>query len=278
MALTLIQKISDSVAPKHYFALLGSLLGLTLLAPLVDHFIWARIAIGGMMLATLLTASLAIKGPSRITIFVLLLAIVTAVMWTLALSAGHAGGQLHYFDTVAFQIATNAVTLFFFLIACFIILQDVFSGAITSDKIGGAVCVYLLVGFSFSMIHLMIALADPNAYHNTLGSHAKVEDSTWDWPGSESKRSTRDNSWLSKYPLFVYFSFCTFSTVGYGDMIPISRLARSVSCLEATFGQLYLAVLVARLVGLHTATISLRQRKELSSAIEERDLLVSKKN
>jgi voltage-gated potassium channel Kch len=48
-----------------------------------------------------------------------------------------------------------------------------------------------------------------------------------------------------------YFSFTTLTTVGYGDIIPHSAAARTLASLEAVTGQIYLTVLVARLVGLH---------------------------
>ena len=51
----------------------------------------------------------------------------------------------------------------------------------------------------------------------------------------------------------VFFSFVTMTTLGYGDIVPASPAARSLATLQAVVGQLYLAVLVARLVGLHVA-------------------------
>jgi voltage-gated potassium channel Kch len=50
---------------------------------------------------------------------------------------------------------------------------------------------------------------------------------------------------------FRYFSFMTLTTVGYGDVLPRSDAARTLAALEAVMGQIYLTVLVARLVGLH---------------------------
>ena len=50
-----------------------------------------------------------------------------------------------------------------------------------------------------------------------------------------------------------YFSFVTLTTLGYGDIVPVSGPAKTFSTLEAIVGQLYIALLVARLVGLHTA-------------------------
>lgn len=48
-----------------------------------------------------------------------------------------------------------------------------------------------------------------------------------------------------------YFSFETLTTLGYGDIVPRSPVARMLATLEAVMGQIYLTVLIARLVGLH---------------------------
>ncbi len=262
MGSNLSDKMADCVSPKHYFGLLGSVLGLTVLAPLIEHFIWAKVTIGFMMVASLLTAALAVKSKSKISFIAFLLACLSGVMWVLAFC-----DHVPPFETTGFQIAAYAVTFAFFVIICCIIMQDVFNGSITSNKICGAVCVYILTGFCFAMLHMIICLADHNAYRN---NYFGVD--------STNSMEASYNSYVERYPLFVYFSFCTFSTVGYGDIVPISRVARSLSFLEATFGQLYLAVLVARLVGLHTATVSLRNsRRESLSLPEKRELVGSRK-
>lgn len=51
----------------------------------------------------------------------------------------------------------------------------------------------------------------------------------------------------------LYFSFVSITTMGYGDIVPVSALARSSASLEGVFGTLYLAVMIARLVGLQSA-------------------------
>jgi len=53
--------------------------------------------------------------------------------------------------------------------------------------------------------------------------------------------------------LYIYYSFVTITTLGYGDITPTTDLASTFSFLEAVIGQLYLAVLIARLVGVHIA-------------------------
>jgi hypothetical protein len=51
----------------------------------------------------------------------------------------------------------------------------------------------------------------------------------------------------------IYYSFVTLATIGYGDIVPRSELARSLATMEAIMGQLYLAVMIARLVSLYVS-------------------------
>ena len=57
----------------------------------------------------------------------------------------------------------------------------------------------------------------------------------------------------------IYFSFVTLATLGYGDIVPVTPMSRGFAVFEAIFGQLYLAVLVGRLVGLRTASVQTRE-------------------
>ena len=59
---------------------------------------------------------------------------------------------------------------------------------------------------------------------------------------------------LGEFSDLIYFSFVTITTLGYGDITPVSRMAKNLAVLEAVWGQTYLAVLVARLVGLHLSS------------------------
>jgi hypothetical protein len=51
----------------------------------------------------------------------------------------------------------------------------------------------------------------------------------------------------------LYFSFTTLSTVGYGDIVPVSGIARILAMSEAVFGMFYVTLLIARLVALYSA-------------------------
>ena len=96
---------------------------------------------------------------------------------------------------------------------------------VTADLIMGAASSYFLVGFLWGFIYFFIETFSPGSFR-LEGSPADMESQ------------------------LIYYSFVTLATVGYGDITATSMIARSYSVLEAVIGQLYLAVLVARLVGL----------------------------
>ena len=100
--------------------------------------------------------------------------------------------------------------------------------SVTAATISGAISVYLFLGIGWALAFETVFLLDPNAF----GGLDFV---------SAGERSTE----------LFYFSFTTISTIGYGDLVPLSEAARSLAVTEGIVGQLYLVVLVARFVGLH---------------------------
>jgi len=106
------------------------------------------------------------------------------------------------------------------------ILGQVFSDRrVTGDTIRGGVCLYLLVGLTWSLIYDAARELDANAFK--LPSDGSVA-----------------------YDM-VYFSFTTLTTLGYGDVAPLNRLVRAIANLQAIVGLLYPAVFIARLVSLY---------------------------
>src|SRR5262249_10358131 len=122
--------------------------------------------------------------------------------------------------------------IFFTFTACLLLADVLSKGAVTADKIYGAICVYLLIGLTWGFMFLTLEGCQPGSF---VFGQARLS-------GIEKDPAT-----------LVYFSFVTLSTVGYGDITPLSPPARSFAFMEAIIGQIYLAVLVARLVGLHIA-------------------------
>jgi voltage-gated potassium channel len=117
------------------------------------------------------------------------------------------------------------------------------SGSVTVDRIFAAICVYTLIGFAWTFAHAFLEEIAP-------GSFASLPE-------------TGPTNDVARVLGLRYFSFMTLTTVGYGDIIPRSPAARTMAVMEAVMGQLYLAVLVARLVGLHIVyTIGAHSHKD----------------
>jgi Ion channel len=120
-----------------------------------------------------------------------------------------------------------------------IVVRSVFRAKIvTSDILCGAVSVYLLVGVLAGLLFVLIEYFAPGSF--------RVSNWTTD-PVSQQASFIEDPGWL------MYFSFVTLTTVGYGDVLPASSVARSASVLVAVIGQVLLMVQIARLVGMHVA-------------------------
>ena len=115
---------------------------------------------------------------------------------------------------------------------------------VTIDMICASLCVYLMIGLLWSVLYSTVEL-------NVPGSFSMPN------PGVDRMQFGAGNSALP-----VYYSFVTLSTLGYGDISPRSMPARLLSAGEALIGQLFLAVLVARFVGLHIAHAQEQKRDE----------------
>jgi hypothetical protein len=101
---------------------------------------------------------------------------------------------------------------------------------ITGKTISMSISIYLLFGLSWGLLYVVIFQSQPSAFYFADGTAVTVEQS---------------------FPIFVYFSLTTLSTVGFGDITPLTLPARYAAVAEGIAGQFYLAILVARLVGMH---------------------------
>ena len=118
-----------------------------------------------------------------------------------------------------------------------LVIQALFQKrTVTADTICASLCVYLLLGLCWAYIYTLIEYQLPNSF-----SISDVHMST----------SGKFNVSGSHMGFAVYYSFVTLSTLGYGDVLPVNSISRAFSYSEAVAGQIYLAILVARLVGLH---------------------------
>jgi len=124
------------------------------------------------------------------------------------------------------QLWADSWSLAAIVIIAYILLAQVFQpGRVGHARIQGAIAAYLLFGAGYAHAYHMVAVLQPGAFNTQAGLLSNVSD-------------------------WVYYSFVTLTTVGYGDITPVTPTARELSVAEALTGQLYLAVLVARLVAM----------------------------
>ena len=122
--------------------------------------------------------------------------------------------------------------VFYIWVTWLVIGQVLFSGPVDSNKIVGAICVYLLLGLIWALCYLLIAQLVPGAYN-----------------GLEQV------PWHENFSAVAYYSYVTLTTLGYGDISPVVPIARFFVYMEAITGVLYMAILVASLVGIRLSDI-----------------------
>jgi hypothetical protein len=134
-------------------------------------------------------------------------------------------------------IGTIAGSLFFAYMV-FILLSFLFRETeVTAELIYAAIVGYFFLGLLWNFLYRLMFSIDPTCFQITIDQ-------------------TRN-----PYLIFIYFSFVTLTTLGYGDITPLSDQAYVLTVLEAVVGQLYLAVIIARLVGIHISQ-SMRKKGE----------------
>ncbi len=104
---------------------------------------------------------------------------------------------------------------------------------VTAETISMSISIYLLFGLTWGVFYILLYHLQPHAFNF----------------GNSS--TSNSSSAQQVFPVLVYFSLTTISTVGFGDITPLTLQARYAAVAEGITGQFYLAILVARLVGLY---------------------------
>ena len=158
-----------------------------------------------------------------------------------AILVGTLGRYLPADDQTWFTVMALSLDTLLLSYLILLISADVFTTKeVDADTICGSISVYLLISGVFATVYSIQLLVDPASFflpEEPIGADAS----------------------LGPDRLMAYFSLITITTVGYGDITPQSELARSLANLEAIIGQVYLTVLVARLVGSHISTVAYRR-------------------
>jgi hypothetical protein len=226
---TRIENMLGVFGHARHLVLLISLLLLFLLSPFVAAARYGTVVINTAGVIVLLSGIYAMSEQRRLFV-VTLIGSVAAIATNLLMVV---------FQSEWIAIAWHGFTLLLLGLFCVGILADVLRrGQISADKICGAICVYLLIGFAWAFGYGIIELINPGSFSGL----AEIDTSNH----------------VGRIMQLRYFSFATLTTLGFGDILPRSPAARTLATLEAVTGQIYLTVLIARLVGLHIAHASSR--------------------
>jgi len=164
--------------------------------------------------------------------------------WTLAgLAFAERVGMLLAPSPRLYMVGTLGWLLFFAFITWTELRSLLKHKEVTNETISMAISVYLLIGTTWSLLYVVIFQHHPEAF--SLGvSPATLEDQS------------------HTFPLFMYFSLTTLSTIGFGDITPLTLQARYAAVAEGITGQFYLAILVARLVGMQMSRAPAREASD----------------
>jgi hypothetical protein len=158
---------------------------------------------------------------------------------TLGLPAVLMGAEPAIFDSLGVELFRHLFAVAFLSYVISLIVVFIFNRQrVTSNTVCASLCIYLLMGLVFAMAYSVVDLLIADSFQLTMANSAMPHFIRF---GKGSSTPV------------LYFSFTTLTTLGYGDIVPISPIARALTSIEAITGQVYLAVLVARLVGLHIA-------------------------
>ena len=203
--------------------LLLSLMMIIGLRPLLDEWIgthiWADVLTDIFFAFALMSGLHAVSGQPRQLRFALLLAAAIILL-----------GLLHYTLEVQllFRLQQGLSGVFLVQMLFMIWIHIEKENEVTLDLIMASACAYILIGMVWAYFYHFVEVFHPHSF-------------TLPWtPG--------DDLWD-----FYYYSFVTLTTVGYGNILAITKSARVLSILEAITGQLYLAIMISRLVGLHAS-------------------------
>lgn len=165
---------------------------------------------------------------------------VVAIMAALGLGS-HYWGHAYPSPTTLLVTLGCRATLSAMLIA--VILMHVFKGGpITSRRIAGSIAAYMLTAILFGYLYVLVFTINPQSFN------------------LDPTKATPDMHVLMGR--LTYFSYTTMTSVGYGDILPLSPGARALSMLQALVGQLYPAILLARLVSLEIEDNQRRRKSE----------------
>ena len=126
-----------------------------------------------------------------------------------------------------FTYIAISLSLFFLITSIAVAFKSVFfSPVISMNQIVGASCIYLLLGIIGAILYSNLFFIMPDSFSGLSHKNSQIQ-----------------------FPEFMYYSYVTLTTLGFGDITPVSPIAKTLSFMQAITGQLYLTIMVAGLIG-----------------------------
>lgn len=144
-------------------------------------------------------------------------------------------GYVLFPDSFSYGFPMGAFVIFYSYMTFAALRHVVRPDEVTADIIAGAVCVYILLGMVWAMTFAYLEHAFPGSFVSLLS-------------GDPVTGAIGGDLEEAHFTTFLYFSFTTLTTLGYGDILPKSAEAQSLTSLEAITGVLYIGAFVARLI------------------------------
>lgn len=192
-------------------------------APFLDEYKHGPVITSLLLTAVLITATLAM-GNRRWTLLIATLLVIPALA---ARWSNHLMPQL-----VPPEIFSAIGILFVAFVVANVFIFILRAPEVGTDVLCAAISGYLLLGLLWALAYTLVARVNPNAFAFAARGAAM--------PGKMQGFTA------------TYFSYITLSSVGYGDIVPVSPIARMFSMMEAMTGTFYVAILIARLVAMHS--------------------------
>lgn len=212
---------------RHRFGILFVLLICVLLIPpYFQASSWIDTLWNGLYTSVLLWALYSIAGTQRIMLLAALV-LMPALASTWLIEDSHEK-YLNYID--------NITNIIYFGLICYYLSKYILTiSRATLEVIFAAMCLYIMLAVLWAAIYTNLEL-----YY--LGAFS--------FNGQLSTQAGIDSATLFRQ--MIYFSFVTISTLGYGDVLPVHRVAQNWAAVETMIGQFYIAIILARLVSLYT--------------------------
>ena len=197
--------------------LLISILSFIVLSPLLDHDPTGELVLIANMYVTLVAATLELKERPILFWSAVPVAVLSVILVTTA----------HFYPARNILLVNNVVLAVFFGLVCTSLFAYLGRKGEITERIYASVSLYFLLGFTWYALYNVINTASPGSFKDG-GIEVPIK---------------------APWSTFLYYSFATLTTLGYGDVLPVKPMARMVASLEAAAGVLYIAITVARLVG-----------------------------